>query len=210
MVQPRFPPRGTQAWYEFMEQRSLVERVDNERQWSLLRQVTGMISGLDPVPTVGETGIVFPTTTTTTTTPEPPPTTTTTTPAPTTTTTPEPTTTTTTTATTPDCHYSHANCLEINLPAVKCDGSTVLAAQAIVLSPTTLDCEWEGAGGQLQVDGSQATLFFSVAHSTACNAFGNIYGEWHTDDFATWDFVSAMPSTVTWDGDVSVTEIACP
>lgn len=49
-MQPtRFPPAGTPAWYAMFEQQLLVERVDNERQWRLIRQVLGLLSGLDPI-----------------------------------------------------------------------------------------------------------------------------------------------------------------
>ncbi len=95
MANPRFPPTGSPAWFAFAEQWILKERVDNERQWRLLRQVTGLLTGLDPIQDIVD--LRFPTTTTSTTTT--PPTTTTTTG--TSTTTAEPTTTTSTTTTEP-------------------------------------------------------------------------------------------------------------
>lgn len=48
-MNPRFPPRGTPAYWEFIEQWLLKERVDNERQWRLLRGAVGITTGLDPI-----------------------------------------------------------------------------------------------------------------------------------------------------------------
>lgn len=51
-MNPRFPPRGTPEYWEFIEHWLLVERVDNERQWKLLRQAEGIVSGLNPIQSV--------------------------------------------------------------------------------------------------------------------------------------------------------------
>lgn len=48
-MQPRFPPRGTPEYLTFLEDWLIKERVDNERQWRLLRQVTALLTGLDPI-----------------------------------------------------------------------------------------------------------------------------------------------------------------
>lgn len=46
---PRFPPHGTPEYWEFLEHWLIVERVDNERQWRLLRRMSAQLSGLNPV-----------------------------------------------------------------------------------------------------------------------------------------------------------------
>lgn len=48
-MEPRFPARGTPEWRVHIEQAILREDVDDKRQWKLLRQVIGLLSGLDPV-----------------------------------------------------------------------------------------------------------------------------------------------------------------
>ncbi len=49
MQTTRFPPAGTPAWYAEFERQLLVERVDNDRQWRLMRQISGLLTGLDPI-----------------------------------------------------------------------------------------------------------------------------------------------------------------
>lgn len=49
MTTPRFPARGTPEYWEFLEHWLMVERVDNDRQWRLLRRAAAQLSGLNPV-----------------------------------------------------------------------------------------------------------------------------------------------------------------
>lgn len=49
MTTPRFPPRGTPEYWEFVEHWLMVERVDNERQWQKLRRAAAQLSGLNPI-----------------------------------------------------------------------------------------------------------------------------------------------------------------
>lgn len=49
MTTPRFPARGTPEYWEFLEHWLMVERVDNERQWRLLRRAAAQLSGLNPI-----------------------------------------------------------------------------------------------------------------------------------------------------------------
>lgn len=51
-MQPRFPPRGTPAYFQFIQEWLIKERVDNERQWRLLREVESATTGLDPIMTI--------------------------------------------------------------------------------------------------------------------------------------------------------------
>src|SRR5574343_1283073 len=48
-MQPRFPPRGTPEYFQFLEEWFLKERVDNERQWRAIREVEANVTGLDPI-----------------------------------------------------------------------------------------------------------------------------------------------------------------
>lgn len=56
-MQPRFPARGTPEYFRFIEEWLIKERVDNERQWRLLRGLEDSLTGLDPVMSV--VGLVF-------------------------------------------------------------------------------------------------------------------------------------------------------
>ena len=49
MTTPRFPARGTPEYWDFLEHWLMVERVDNDRQWRLLRRAAAQLSGLNPV-----------------------------------------------------------------------------------------------------------------------------------------------------------------
>jgi len=53
---PRFPPRDTPEYWEFIEHWLLVERVDNERQWRLIREVSAVVSGLEPIQSIVSIG----------------------------------------------------------------------------------------------------------------------------------------------------------
>lgn len=48
-MQPRFPARGTPEYFRFIEEWLIKERVDNERQWRLLRELEDSTTGLDPI-----------------------------------------------------------------------------------------------------------------------------------------------------------------
>lgn len=48
-MNPRFPARGSSEYYTYLEDWLLKERVDNERQWRLLRQCNNLLTGLNPI-----------------------------------------------------------------------------------------------------------------------------------------------------------------
>lgn len=57
-MQPRFPPRGTPEHAKFVEEWLMKERVDNERQWRLLREIEGLTTGLDPIVSIAGVQVV--------------------------------------------------------------------------------------------------------------------------------------------------------
>ena len=56
-MNPRFPPRNTPAYFTYLEEWLLKERVDNERQWRLLRELESNTTGLDPILSIVSIGL---------------------------------------------------------------------------------------------------------------------------------------------------------
>jgi hypothetical protein len=54
-MQPRFPGDPAE-WKQFVEEWLIKERVDNERQWRLIRQTTALLTGLDPIQQIVSVG----------------------------------------------------------------------------------------------------------------------------------------------------------
>lgn len=55
-MQPRFPPRESPEYFQYLEEWLIKERVDNERQWRLIRELESAVTGLDPIITIVNLG----------------------------------------------------------------------------------------------------------------------------------------------------------